>query len=206
MVTSDARVIRPVAEALAAVVEHLRQITVRIEGRSGHGSGVIWRSDGWIVTNAHVVQRTARVSLPDGRGVDGDVIAWDPERDLAAIRIDAGSLPAATLGSSNALRVGELVVAVGHPLGLAGAVTVGILHAVGSGDRSGRARWLQADLRLEPGNSGGPLADAGGRVIGINAMIAGGLALAVPSDSVEEFLRGKPAGRRSRSDPAAAGP
>src|SRR6185295_6562166 len=93
-----------------------------------------------------------------------------------------GGLPAVTAGNSSALRVGELVMAVGNPLGFVGALTTGVVHAL-------TRRWVHADVRLAPGNSGGPLADARGRVIGINTMIAGGLALAVPSNSVMQFLR-----------------
>src|SRR5207247_6092649 len=94
----------------------------------------------------------------------------------------------AAIGDSDALRVGELVLAVGNPLGLNGALTTGVVHAVGSADSERGHGWVRADVRLAPGNSGGPLADARGRVIGINSMIAGGLALAVPSNAVGEFL------------------
>jgi serine protease Do len=105
----------------------------------------------------------------------------DERRDLAALSIDVGGLPAATIGDSNALRVGELVFAMGNPLGIVGALSAGIVHANGK-------QWIGADLRLAPGNSGGMLADAEGRVIGVNSMIAGGLALAVPSNAVNRFL------------------
>lgn len=102
---------------------------------------------------------------------------------MAALSVNATGLPAAEIGNSSALRAGEIVVAVGNPLGLVGAVTLGIVH-------SGAApqRWVAADVRLAPGNSGGPLADVNGRVIGINSMIAGGLALAVPSNTAVRFL------------------
>src|SRR5258706_12605695 len=104
-------------------------------------------------------------------------------RDLASLKIGATGLPAATPGDSSALRVGELVIAVGNPMGFIGALTTGVVHALPN-----RKRWVAADVRLAPGNSGGPLADAQGCVIGINTMIAGGLALAVPSNVVAEFL------------------
>jgi serine protease Do len=173
---------------LSALAGRLRHITVQIHGApAGVGSGVLWSSDGLIVTNAHVVRGRVNVVLPGGRAVQARLLARDPERDLAALAIDAHALAAAEIGDSDSLRVGQLVVAVGNPLGLAGAVTAGLIHAIGP-RRSAGASLIQADLRLAPGNSGGPLADARGRVIGINAMIAGGLALAVPSSLVARFV------------------
>jgi serine protease Do len=163
------------------------------------GSGVIWASDGLIVTNAHVATgRRVGVVLPGGGSLEARLLAWDPERDLAALAIDAHGLPAAAVGDSATLRVGELVVAVGNPLGLAGAVTAGVIHAIGP-RRSVGPCFIQSDLRLAPGNSGGPLANAHGRVIGINARVAGGLALAVPSILVRRFLA--PLQRRAAAVP-----
>jgi serine protease Do len=152
---------------------------------------VIWRPDGTIVTNAHVAHaRKLAVELPDGAVHDADIVARDDRRDLAALRINATGLDAADVGDSDQVRAGQLAFAVGNPLGLTGAVTSGVIFASGS-----RARWIQADVRIAPGNSGGPLADARGRVIGINSMIYGGLAIAVPSNAVSRFLkseRGRP--------------
>ncbi len=177
-------------EAFSAVGEKLRRSTVQVfDGRRGAGSGVIWRADGWIVTNAHVVRgNSARVRLADGRMLDAEIMARAAERDLAALYVAARDLPAAEIGASTAVRVGEIVLAAGSPLGVRGAVSAGVLHGVGSVPRVGKQRWLQADLELAPGNSGGPLADANGRVIGINSMIAMGLGLAIPSQEVEQFL------------------
>jgi serine protease Do len=180
------------ADAFNRVAERLRQSTVQVKGRRGPGggSGVIWQPDGVIITNAHVARGTeAIITLADGRTFDATVTARDDGRDLAALKVDATDLPAAPIGDSDALRVGELVIAVGNPLGLTGAVTAGVVHAIGGGDGPRQRPWVQADVRLAPGNSGGPLADAQGRVIGINSMIAGGLALAVPSNAVQQFLR-----------------
>ena len=152
--------------------------------------GEVWRGGGsegggLIITNAHVIRGIgAKVKLSDGRVLDAVCIKRDTIRDLAALRVDATNLPAATIGDSDALKVGELVLAVGNPLGFVGAVTTGIIHATALFPR----RWVEADIRLAPGNSGGALADAQGRVIGINTVIAGGLALAVPSNTVERFL------------------
>jgi serine protease Do len=172
-------------EGFAETARRLRHSTVEIRGRSrGSGSGVIWRRDGLIVTNAHVVrEREATVALWDGRTFHASVQSRDPERDLAALRIRASSLPAAPSRDSRELRAGELVLAMGCPLGVPGVLTAGAIYSV-SRD------WIQADVRLAPGNSGGPLADAGGRVVGINTMIAGGIALAAPSRAVERFLNG----------------
>jgi serine protease Do len=181
------------------MAERLRRSTVHVRsGRAGAGSGVIWRADGLIVTNAHVVRRgPASIELADGREFEAQVIAADPRRDLASLQVDARDLPAATIGDSDNLRVGQLVVAVGNPLGLSGALTTGIVHAIAPTDdgarglaENGRHTWVQADVRLAPGNSGGPLADVLGRVIGINSMVAGGLGLAVPSNAVARFLEG----------------
>jgi serine protease Do len=180
---------------LETLAEQLRASTVAVRvGRGGAGSGVIWASDGAIVTNAHVASGPqAEVVLNDGRRFPARIERRDPRRDLALLRIDATGLPAATVRDPADLRVGEVLVAVGHPLGIPNALTMGIAHAAVTGTSR---RFVQADLRLAPGNSGGPLADVQGRVVGINSMVvAGGLALAVPSDDVRRFAgaRGEPA-------------
>jgi serine protease Do len=110
------------------------------------------------------------------------LVARDVRRDLAALVVSDAGLPAAEIGDSGGLRVGELVVAVGNPLGLVRALTAGLVHATDG-------RLIQADLRLAPGNSGGPLADARGRVVGLNAMIVGSLAVAVPSRAARRFVQ-----------------
>lgn len=178
-------------DVFVSIAEQLRRATVQVSGRGpGGGSGVIWRADGLIITNAHVARGPqARVKLWDDRTFDATVTARDDGCDLAALQIDATDLPAAVIGDSDTLRVGELVLAVGNPLGLNGALTTGVVHAAASTESPRQQAWVRADVRLAPGNSGGPLADAHGRVIGINSMIAGGLALAVPSNAVARFLR-----------------
>src|SRR5947207_12154979 len=183
------------SDELAAIAARLRRSTVVVRGRGrGAGSGVIWSSRGPIVTNAHVAQGPrSSVGLSDGRSLDAVVTARDPYRDLAALAVDAQDLPAADVADSDRLRVGDLVLAVGNPLGIIGALATGIIHttgATGASNGPGGQHWIQADVRLAPGNSGGPPADARGRVIGINTMVAGGLALAVPSSAVTEFLSG----------------
>jgi serine protease Do len=181
-------------QGFGEIAERLRRSTVRIVHGGGRreasGSGVIWRSDGLILTNAHVARGDRpKVELWDGRECEGEVRARDARRDLAAVRIGIGGLPAATTADSTRLRPGELVVAVGNPLGFIGALTTGVVHALGPLRGHGRQSWVHAAIRLAPGNSGGPLADASGRVVGLNTMIAtGGLALAVPSNAVAQFL------------------
>ncbi|MGI8690854.1 MAG: S1C family serine protease [Thermomicrobiales bacterium] len=179
-------------DAFVEMAEQLRRSTVQVRGRGpGGGSGVIWRADGLILTNAHVARGPrATIVLADGRTFAAIVTARDEHRDLAALQVDATDLPAAIIGDSDALRIGALVLAVGNPLGLTGALTTGVVHAAASPDGPRGHGWVRADVRLAPGNSGGPLADAAGQVIGINSMIAGGLALAVPSNAIARFLRG----------------
>jgi serine protease Do len=124
-----------------------------------------------IVTNAHVVRSShAQVKLWDGRTLEAVATSRDLSRDLAALLASGSDLPAATLGDSSKARVGELVLAVGNPLGFVGALSTGIIHAAGSVRGLGMNSWLQADVQLAPGNSGGPLADPQGRVLGINTM------------------------------------
>lgn len=184
----------PLTSDLADVVGRLRENTVELRTRGrASGSGVIWRSDGLIVTNAHVVAGAgpappgAQVVLADGCRFPAALVAWDRDLDLALLRVEARALPAALVGDSDRLRAGELVLAVGHPFGLVGAVVSGIVHAAPARGHHAGPQWIQADLRLAPGNSGGPMADAAGRVVGVNAMTAGRLALAVPSRVVQTF-------------------
>ena len=168
--------------AAAALAARLRQSTVqiRVEGH-GMGSGVIWQPDGLILTNNHVLRGpSAEVVLADGRTLRGQVTQRDQAHDLAALRVDGGMLEAAPIGDSTQVRVGQIVLAMGHPLGIADALSMGIVHDAPAGDHG----WLRADLSLLPGNSGGPLADARGRVIGVNTMVSGGLALAIDRKSV----------------------
>ena len=176
------------------IAEQLRRSTVLIHsGGRGNGSGVIWSGEGLIVTNAHVVHGSnVCVQLWDGREFEAAVTARDPRRDLAALRISANSLPAASPADSSQLRPGELAIAIGNPLGFVGALTTGVIHAIGPLSALGSQTWVQATVRLAPGNSGGPLADSRGHVIGVNTMVAGRLALAIPSNAVRDFLAAGP--------------
>jgi serine protease Do len=178
---------------LGEVVERLRRVTVVVQpgGRRGNGSGVLWGGDGVVVTNAHVAQeRTADVTLWDGREFRAEVMHRDPRRDLAALRIVAKDLPSLEARDTSLVRPGEVAIAVGNPLGFVGALTTGVIHAVGPLAGLGKLKWVQSDVRLAPGNSGGPLADVQGRILGINTMVAGRLALAIPSNDITRFLMG----------------
>ena len=183
-----------VIHGFGEIAEQLRRSTVVVHaGGRGNGSGVIWSADGVIITNAHVVRASKmRIQLWDGREFDASLVSRDTRRDLAELRISAANLPAAVAADSSQIRPGELAIAIGNPLGFVGALTTGVIHAVGPLRRWGSEPWVQADVRLAPGNSGGPLADARGRVIGINTMVAGRLALAVPSNAVTNFLASDP--------------
>lgn len=187
----------PLGRELSELASALRRSTVEVrDHRNGAGSGIIWNSEGLIVTNAHVARADhPTVVLWDGRAFDGAVIARDPRRDLASIQLDVGraELPVATIGHPTDLRTGDLVVALGHPLGITGAVALGVVHMVEA--RSGAPRWIRADIRLAPGNSGGPLADVRGRVVGVNTLIANGLGVAVPVTTVRRFLSDAARGR-----------
>jgi len=168
------------------LAQKLQRSSVEVRsGRRGAGSGIIWSTDGSIVTNAHVISRRQTVKLRDGREFQAEVRRHDPKRDLALLHINARDLPAAAIGDSSQLRVGQIVAAIGNPLGVPGAVTTGIIHS------RGESRFIQADVRLAPGNSGGMLANTRGEVIGINTMIYAGLALAIPSNTAAAFASGE---------------
>jgi S1-C subfamily serine protease len=177
--TEEETVIRVARTATPAVVS--------VSRRGGTGSGVIVRSDGIIITNAHVVgsMRNVEVRTADGRTFTGTVLGTDQAVDTAIVRIDAKNLPAAPLADSDRLEVGQLAIAIGNPLGLERTVTRGVVSAVNRDPRGVdiAAGLIQTDAAINPGNSGGPLLDSSGRVIGINtAMLAGaaGLGFAIP--------------------------
>jgi len=180
------------------IAEELRRSTVLIySGGRGSGSGVIWSNDGTLVTNAHVV-RSGRpmVELWDGREFEARIQSRDSLRDLAQLHIDATNLTAASAADSSQLRPGELAIAVGNPMGFVGALATGVIHGLGPVRGLGPHSWVQAEVRLAPGNSGGPLADARGPIVGLNTMVAGRLALAIPSNAVRDFISASPSDGR----------
>jgi S1-C subfamily serine protease len=192
-----------VAERLSPSVANLR-VSRRVRGgriMDGGGSGVVITPDGFTLTSAHVVARTegkGRASFVDGRELDFAVVGSDPLSDLAVLRVDARDLVPAELGDAERLRVGQLVVAIGNPHGFTGSVTAGVVSALGRSlpTRSGANvrvvdNVIQTDAALNPGNSGGALADGRGRVIGINTAVAGvGLGLAVPINAATRRIVG----------------
>jgi S1-C subfamily serine protease len=165
--------------------------------RAGGGSAVVITPDGFLLTSAHVVEgstRPGRASFVDGRELRFDVVGSDPHSDLAVLRAEADDLVAAELGDAERLRVGQLVVAIGNPNGFAGSVTAGVVSALGRSLPTGSGRIvdnvIQTDAALNPGNSGGALADGRGRVVGVNTAVAGvGLGLAVPvNDATRQIV------------------
>ena len=179
------------AERLTPSVAHLAVSRRTRRGRAeGAGSGVAISSDGFMLTSAHVVAGGSGLSatFSDGRELSAEVVGSDALSDLAVVRVDARDLAPAQLGDADDLRVGQLVVAIGSPMGLAGTVTAGVVSALGRSlpTQSGSAvrlveNVIQTDAALNPGNSGGAFADGLGRVVGINTAVAGiGLGLAVP--------------------------
>ena len=189
------RAVITVAERLAPSVANLR---VNHGRRLGGGSAVAITPDGFLVTSAHVVNgstKGGRASFVDGRELQFEVVGADPHADLAVLRAEADDLVPAELGDAERLRVGQLVVAIGNPNGFAGSVTAGVVSALGRSlpTQSGRIvdNVIQTDAALNPGNSGGALADGSGRVIGINTAVAGiGLGLAVPINTATRQIVG----------------
>ena len=180
-------------QGFGEIAEQLRRSTVQVaSGRRGQGSGFIVKSDGVIVTNAHVAgdANELTVELWDGSSFPARLEQTGHSARPCAAAYWCSQPPGRSLGNSDALRVGELVVAVGNPLGFMGAVTTGVVHAIGRRAGLGPTKWIHADVQLAPGNSGGPLADARGNVIGVNTMVAGGLGLAVPSNTVSRMISG----------------
>jgi S1-C subfamily serine protease len=210
---SDADLLDAYSEAVVAVVDTVGPsvVSVRTNVRAGRrsgagaGSGVVIASDGYVLTNSHVVHGThdLEVSLTDGRRFAATLTGDDPGTDLALIRVDAPALPAARFGQSARLRAGQLVIAIGNPFGFESTVSAGVVSALGRSLRSTTGRLIdniiQTDVALNPGNSGGPLVDSRGRVVGINSAVfamAQGISFAVPIDTAswvvpQLFARGR---------------
>jgi S1-C subfamily serine protease len=198
---SDPELLDAYSRAVISVVEAVGPAVVSIAvdaGRgvkpTGAGSGVIIAPDGYVLTNSHVVNGAARVTatLTDGRTLGATVVGEDPATDLAVIRLQGSGLPHGVLGESAALRVGQLVIAIGNPLGFQSTVSTGVVSALGRSLRSRTGRLIdnivQTDVPLNPGNSGGPLVDSRGRIVGINTAIiamAQSISFAIPVDTAK---------------------
>jgi S1-C subfamily serine protease len=200
----DAELLDAYSRAVVSVVETVGPavVSLTVGGRSGRrgpglvgaGSGVIIAPDGYVLTNSHVVHEATRleVSLTDGRTLGAARVGADPATDLAVVRLEASGLPAAALGDSARLRVGQLVIAIGNPFGFQSTVSAGVVSALGRSLRGITGRLIdnviQADVALNPGNSGGPLVDSRGQVVGINTAIipmAQGISFAIPVDTAK---------------------
>jgi S1-C subfamily serine protease len=188
------RVVVRVAEVLRPAVVNLR---AGRGSQGGSGSGILFSPDGLLLTNAHVVRHFSRlrIRLGDGRELSGSVVGSDPWTDLAVVRAEGNSLPYAELGDSARLRVGQLVVAIGSPFGFESTVTAGVVSALGRTLRTITGHLvdnvIQTDAALNPGNSGGPLVDSQGRVIGINTAIiapAQGICFAIPVNMAKDVV------------------
>ncbi|MBI1923261.1 trypsin-like peptidase domain-containing protein [Candidatus Poribacteria bacterium] len=204
MDTSDVELLDAYSRAVTTVVDAVGPAVVSIlvgkqsprrgPEQSGAGSGVVIAPDGYILTNSHVVHSATRLStiFTDGAVVTATLIGEDPATDLAVIRADASGLPYAALGDSAALRVGQLVIAIGNPLGFQSTVSTGVVSAIGRAFRSQEGRLIENIIQhtapLNPGNSGGPLVDSRGRIVGINTAIivmAQGIGFAIPSNTAK---------------------
>ena len=186
------------SRAVIQVVDATAPSVVSLRGRAGHGggsgSGFLITPDGYAVTNSHVVQgrKELTATTADGDAIDADVIGDDPATDLALLRLAARDMPHAPVGDSQLVRVGQLVIAIGSPLGLQSTVSTGVVSAVGRSMRGGDGRLIDNVIQhaapINPGNSGGPLVDTRGRVVGVNTAViiqTQGLGFAVPSNTVQ---------------------
>jgi len=194
-------VLQQINEDAALVSDRVLNSLVQVNnGQRGVGSGAIWQSDGLILTNAHVilgrrgqVSNALSITLRDGQEYPARLVAYDLQRDLAALHIDAQNLPAVEVGDSRRLSAGDLVLALGFPWGVKGGATSGVV--IGNGDSlpelgDSKREWIAASLHLRPGHSGGPMVNSQGKIIGINTLMNGPeVGVAIPAHVAEEFLK-----------------
>ena len=202
--TEDGKLLDAYSRAVVSAVDRVAPAVAHIEvefaesrRRAGSGSGFAFTPDGLLLTNSHVVHgaRRVRATFADGLSRDANLIGEDPHTDIAVLRIDATSLPAVLLGTSRSVRVGQLAIAIGNPYGFQHTVTAGVVSALGRSLRAQSGRLiddvLQTDAALNPGNSGGPLVDSRGEVIGVNTAIipwAQGICFATAIDTVKHVV------------------
>jgi serine protease Do len=189
MTDIDAIASYDIASDASRLASTLRRTVVEIRSPAGGGAGIIWGGRGLVVTNAHCVRRDGSLTVEvNGETHSVRSVAFARDHDLALIRAPSVTGPVLELRDLDTLRPGELVFAYGHPLGVSHALAMGALHGVVRDKRTGDPRYIAADIRLAPGNSGGPLVDAEGKLVGVNSMIVGGLGVAIPASVVHAFV------------------
>ena len=178
-----------IASDASRLASTLRRMVVEIRSPAGGGAGIIWGGRGFVVTNAHCVRKDGSLTIEvDGETHSVQSVAFARGHDLALIRTPSVTGPVLELRDPDTLQPGELVFAYGHPLGVSHALALGALHGVVRDKRTDDPRYIAADIRLAPGNSGGPLVDAEGKLVGVNSMIVGGLGVAIPATVVQAFV------------------